>query len=175
MKIRKISRLLVLLASSVFADTFSPNAQYQLCFRPYQNCLSEIVTAIDGAQTSIFVQAYSFDSKPLIEALINAKQRGLDVKVIMDNHAMEKDAVNVETKKKLMKANIPVWIDDKLHTAHNKVIIIDNTMVETGSFNFTENSAEKNAENVLIIKDPKLANQYLQNWYQRQTESKFAK
>ena len=43
-------------------------------------------------------------------------------------------------------------------------MVIDGEMVLTGSFNFTKAAQEKNAENVLIIRDPALAVQYTQNW-----------
>ena len=55
--------------------------------------------------------------------------------------------------------------------AHNKVIIIDNKTVITGSFNFTRSAQKYNAENVLIIHDPKLAEKYTANWYKRASQS----
>jgi phosphatidylserine/phosphatidylglycerophosphate/cardiolipin synthase-like enzyme len=48
--------------------------------------------------------------------------------------------------------------------SHNKVMMIDGEIVIMGSFNFTKAAQEKNAENVLIIRDPALATQYTQNW-----------
>lgn len=62
-------------------------------------------------------------------------------------------------------AGIPTYIDDKHDVAHNKIMIIDNETVITGSFNFTEAAEEKNAGNLLIIKSKDLANVYLENWY----------
>jgi phosphatidylserine/phosphatidylglycerophosphate/cardiolipin synthase-like enzyme len=60
---------------------------------------------------------------------------------------------------------IPVLIDDKHAIAHNKVMIIDGNTVITGSFNFTKAAEEKNAENVIVLKDnPALAQRYAQNW-----------
>ncbi len=61
-------------------------------------------------------------------------------------------------------AGIPTFIDDKHAIAHNKVMIIDKAKVITGSFNFTKAAEEKNAENVLIIKDKALAKVYIENW-----------
>ena len=55
-------------------------------------------------------------------------------------------------------------IDANHAIAHNKVIVIDGETVVTGSFNFTKAAQEKNAENVLIIRDPAVAAQYAQNW-----------
>lgn len=47
---------------------------------------------------------------------------------------------------------------------HNKIIIIDRETVITGSFNFTKAAEEKNAENVLIIRDKALAKVYIDTW-----------
>ena len=55
-------------------------------------------------------------------------------------------------------------VDANHAISHNKVIVIDGALVITGSFNFTEAAQEKNAENLLIIRDPTLAAQYTKNW-----------
>jgi phosphatidylserine/phosphatidylglycerophosphate/cardiolipin synthase-like enzyme len=57
-----------------------------------------------------------------------------------------------------------VKIDSVHAIAHNKVIVIDGETVITGSFNFTKAAEENNAENLLIINDKKLAEQYIKNW-----------
>jgi phosphatidylserine/phosphatidylglycerophosphate/cardiolipin synthase-like enzyme len=44
---------------------------------------------------------------------------------------------------------------------HHKVIIIDNSIVVTGSFNFTKSADTANDDNVLVIYDPAVAQQYL--------------
>ena len=64
----------------------------------------------------------------------------------------------------LKNSGVPTLIDASHAIAHNKVIIIDGYIVLTGSFNFTKAAEEHNAENLLVINDPALANQYLQNW-----------
>jgi phosphatidylserine/phosphatidylglycerophosphate/cardiolipin synthase-like enzyme len=43
-------------------------------------------------------------------------------------------------------------------------MIIDGETVITGSFNFTKAAEEKNAENLLVIHDKKLAERYTKNW-----------
>jgi phosphatidylserine/phosphatidylglycerophosphate/cardiolipin synthase-like enzyme len=55
-------------------------------------------------------------------------------------------------------------IDANHAISHNKVMIIDGETVITGSFNFTKAAQEKNAENLLIVRDQALAAQYTQNW-----------
>jgi phosphatidylserine/phosphatidylglycerophosphate/cardiolipin synthase-like enzyme len=60
--------------------------------------------------------------------------------------------------------DIAVRQDGKHAIAHNKVIVIDQVVVITGSFNFTNSAETRNAENILILKSPDLALQYRLQW-----------
>jgi len=62
-------------------------------------------------------------------------------------------------------------IDAKHAIAHNKVMIIDGEAVITGSFNFTKAAEESNAENLLVIRDKKLAERYIKNWQEHERHS----
>jgi len=64
---------------------------------------------------------------------------------------------------------VTTYIDSRHAIAHNKIIIIDKETVITGSFNFTKAAEEKNAENLLIIRNKKLAEIYIDNWYSIRT------
>jgi len=69
-------------------------------------------------------------------------------------------------------AGIPVFIDDKHRIAHNKIILIDEATIITGSFNFTKAAEEKNAKNLLIIEGkPKLMAAYLRNFKEHREHS----
>lgn len=63
----------------------------------------------------------------------------------------------------LGKSGIPVKIDPAHAIAHNKIMIIDGETIITGSFNFTKAAEEKNAENLLVIRDKNLAVKYIKN------------
>lgn len=65
----------------------------------------------------------------------------------------------------LQNHNIPVLIDAKHAIAHNKIMVIDETTIITGSFNFTKAAEDQNAENLLIIDgDPALCAKYKDNF-----------
>jgi phosphatidylserine/phosphatidylglycerophosphate/cardiolipin synthase-like enzyme len=49
-------------------------------------------------------------------------------------------------------------------TVHNKVMVMDESVVITGSFNFTNSAATRNAENVLVLKSFELAQRYKADW-----------
>ena len=158
------------LTSPAFGKTsFSSDAQYDVCFTPGDDCTALIVQTLDQAKEQIQVQAYSFTSAPIAKALLEAKKRGIDVKVILDKSQLSE---RYTIARYLLNHQIPVWIDSKPAIAHNKVMIIDNRTTITGSFNFTKAAQNRNAENVLVIEDSKLAKYYKMAWDKRQKVSK---
>jgi phosphatidylserine/phosphatidylglycerophosphate/cardiolipin synthase-like enzyme len=64
----------------------------------------------------------------------------------------------------LANAGISTKIDAAHAIAHNKVMIIDNETVITGSYNFTKAAEENNAENLFVVRDKELASRYIENW-----------
>lgn len=139
------------------------------CFTPPTGCGTVIANQISKAQDSIYVQAYGFTSGEITHALIEAHKRGVKVRVLLDKSNIGGKHSRMRN---LRKAGIEVDIDHISGIAHNKVIIIDNQKVITGSFNFTTSADIKNAENVIIINDKQIAARYLQNWLSRKQETK---
>jgi phosphatidylserine/phosphatidylglycerophosphate/cardiolipin synthase-like enzyme len=140
-----------------------------VCFVPGENCTSKIVEKINAAQTQVLVQAYNFTSVPILEALGKAKDRGVDVEIILDKSNLEP---KYNGAKYVASHNIPVWIDTKPAIAHNKLIIIDGKNVIGGSFNYTMSAQKKNAENVTFAwDDSAYAQKFIDNWKSRQAIS----
>jgi phosphatidylserine/phosphatidylglycerophosphate/cardiolipin synthase-like enzyme len=137
------------------------NAPTEVYFSPNGGCQDAILTAINSAKNSIMVQAYSFTSAPIAEALKRAHSLGVNIYIILDR---SQETGRYSGLTYLQNAGIPVWIDRNHTIAHNKVIIIDNETVITGSFNFTKSAEKSNAENIIIIRDSKLAQLYINNW-----------
>lgn len=160
---------LSIIAGTGYSATFPTNTKYEVCFTLGSDCTSLIVKQIQKANRSIYAQAYSFTSTEIAKAIANAKKKGMHVGVILDKSQMKNNSYSAA--KYLSNQGVPVWIDYKPAIAHNKVFIIDNSTVITGSFNFTKAAQDRNAENVLIIHDVGLANLYLHNWESRQTLS----
>jgi phosphatidylserine/phosphatidylglycerophosphate/cardiolipin synthase-like enzyme len=133
----------------------------QVCFSPRGGCTENIVDQIKSAKSEILVQAYSFTSVPIAKALTDAHKRGVKVETILDKSQRTERYSSATF---LLDAGIPTYIDDKHAIAHNKIIIIDQQTVITGSFNFTKAAEMKNAENLLVIHSKELANTYMRNW-----------
>jgi phosphatidylserine/phosphatidylglycerophosphate/cardiolipin synthase-like enzyme len=132
-----------------------------VCFTPGGNCTEQIVKALGDAKSNILVQAYSFTSAPIAKALLAAHKRGVQVQVILDKSQRTEKYSSADF---LANQGVSTMLDANHAISHNKVMIIDGETVITGSFNFTKGAQEKNAENLLIIKDTALAAQYTENW-----------
>ena len=163
--------LLVLLfgcSNTQATDVTLNNTPTQVYFSPKGGCTNAIVGEISKAKTEILVQAYSFTSKEIAKALVDAHKRGVHVETILDksNKSQKYSAADFTHN-----MGIPTFIDAEHAIAYNKVIVIDRETVITGSFNFTKAAEEKNAENVLILKNKELAKQYIDNWNKHRKHS----
>lgn len=141
-------------------DLTLQNTPVQVYFSPRGGAQDALVATIGQAKDSIFVQAYSFTSAPIAKALVDAAKRGVKIEAILDKSQRSERYTGATF---LRNEGIPVYIDDKHAIAHNKVMIIDGSIVVTGSFNFTKAAEEKNAENLLIIRDKEMAKIYMDN------------
>lgn len=137
-------------------------------FSPKGGITQSITESINGSNKNIHINAFSFTSAPIADSLIEASSRNIHIEVILDreNLSNENSVIN-----KLHKNNITIFIDDKHAIAHNKVIIIDNKQVFTGSFNFSKGAEERNAENSVSIINKKIAETYLENWQSHREHS----
>ena len=141
---------------------------WEVYFSPHGGCTEAITRELNKAKSTVLVQAYTFTSSPIAKALLNAHKRGVKVEVILDKSQRTQKYSSATF---LYNQGIPVKIDAQHVIAHNKVMIIDGETVITGSFNFTKAAEENNAENLLVIHDKKLAEQYIENWKEHDRHS----
>jgi phosphatidylserine/phosphatidylglycerophosphate/cardiolipin synthase-like enzyme len=154
---------------SVFAQEFPSTGTIDVYFSPNGGCTDAIVKEISAAKQEILIQAYSFTSKPIAQALVDANNRNVHVEIVVDKgQKSEKySLINFTTT-----SNIPTYIDSMHNIAHNKIIIIDSNTLITGSFNFSNAAETHNAENLLIIKNNKqLVDLYIQNFKSHEQHS----
>jgi phosphatidylserine/phosphatidylglycerophosphate/cardiolipin synthase-like enzyme len=173
-----MKRLIILFAFSIFVFwIFSPTSiihpqektsTWEVYFSPHGGCTEAVIRELNKAKINILVQAYSFTSAPIAKALLNAHKKGVKVEVILDKSQRTEKYSSATF---FFNAGIPVKIDAQHAIAHNKVMIIDDETVITGSFNYTKAAEEKNAENLLVIRDKKLAERYTKNWQEHDKHS----
>lgn len=136
-------------------------------FSPEGSAEQLVLSTINGARESIRLMGYSFTAPEVVKALMAAKRRGVDVRVVLDERGNDNRSGQAAMSL-LYGADIPVRTVSSFKIMHDKVIITDGRNVETGSYNFSRSAARNNSENALLLQDmPAVAQQYLTHWQSR--------
>ena len=85
---------------------------------------------------------------------------GVDVMGVFERVGSDTEYAELRT---LHCANVPVRQDGNPSFLHDKIIIVDDTVI-TGSLNYSSNADESNDENVIIITNPEIAALYMQEF-----------
>jgi phospholipase D len=149
---------------SVPVTSLATGAAVAVCFSPEEDCTALAVDAIDRAETQILVSAYGLTTtSKAVEALMQAKRRGVDVRVIADRTTPCERKSGLGP---LAEAGVPIWIDSNVQIAHSKSMVIDDQVTLTGSMNWTGGAAQ-NSENLNLIASKIIAAAYAGHWNQR--------
>jgi phosphatidylserine/phosphatidylglycerophosphate/cardiolipin synthase-like enzyme len=134
----------------------------QVLFSAEDHAINNLIALVNDAQSSIRFLAFSFTDYPLAQAMIDRAKAGVDLKGIYETFGSNSIGSELTT---FLCAGMQVRRDDNDKSIlHNKVIIIDNAIVATGSFNFSSNADESNEENLVIVDNPEIAALYLQEF-----------
>jgi phosphatidylserine/phosphatidylglycerophosphate/cardiolipin synthase-like enzyme len=157
MKTKAIIAIILIVAAACFVlieetmqkSNVSINGTQQVFFCPEDSCAKQLIQRIDAAKSSIHIAVYSFTSQEIADAIIRAKNRGVEIKIITD---YVQAAGQYSKDEFLREKGIEIRIKKIASgSMHNKFAIIDNETVATGSFNYTENANEKNDENLIFL------------------------
>lgn len=117
-------------------------ASIETGYSPEGTALQLVLKTINSAQQEIRLMGYSFTSPEVVSALVRAKHRGVDVKIVLDEKGnrskASQAAMNV-----VVNAGIPLRTNGHYAIMHDKVIIVDNHTVESGSFNMTRSASSR--------------------------------
>ena len=114
-----------------------------------------LLQAVAAARETIDMAIYNFTFDGLGDALIQASQRGVRVRLVMESEAMDK-----ALPRRLQAAGIPVVGDQREGLMHNKFTVIDGQDVWTGSLNYTTASAYQDFNNLVRIHSTQAAQDY---------------
>lgn len=140
-------------------------------FSPEGSAERLVLKAICTARHSVHLSAYSFTSPAIVQALIDAHRRGVDVAVVADrksNLVEDRSGKGRIALDLLSGAGVGVRTIDVYPIHHDKFMVIDGESVETGSFNYTTSAAMYNSENAVVMWHvPVVAQAYQQHWQSR--------
>ncbi len=128
-------------------------------FSPADRVTEKLVAYVQGAKQQVHTMIYTFTEETLANALIERSWAWLKVEGVIENRGASQGVLPA-----LFCARLPFRLDGNKYTMHHKVLIIDNQIVITGSFNFTRAAGEVNDDNVLVIHSPAVAALYEQEF-----------
>lgn len=106
-----------------------------------------IVTAINAAQKEILVEVYLLSDKEIISALVAAKDRGVNVQVMLEQHPFGGGNINQQTATALQQSGINFkWTNPTFALTHEKAIVIDQEQAFIMNQNLTQSSFKSNRE-----------------------------
>lgn len=128
-------------------------------FSPGSRSEERLAGLIDAARTSVDAVTFTFSSRTLADALLRAKQRGVKVRFLTDKN-MGRTAYLA---KFLFDNGVPMrWGIGRNNKGalHNKFLILDGRILQTGSFNWTINASKNSFENMIFTADPAAVKAY---------------
>ncbi len=111
--------------------------------------LHKLTTLLQGAQKSIQVAMFTFTHPDLIQALVQAHKRGIDVEVVLDSDSSKK--TSKEAYRRFCQEKMKVYTSRRVGLLHEKMAIIDNSMLIMGSANWTKAAFGQNSENITFL------------------------
>lgn len=116
-------------------------------FAPGLDCEEHIIAEINKAN-KIDIAVYSITSVPVAKSIISAHKRGAKVRIATDRTMAGNKYSQVD---ELAAAGIPVRMNKGHRQQHNKFAVFDGKRIVTGSYNWTKNAKQQNAENCIFL------------------------
>ena len=158
-----------LIINFIIKKYFKPKPVICECyFFPNPSNEQRVVNMFRTCKKSLDLAIFTFTRDSIAQAVLEAYQRGVKVRCIGDDGNSKVKGSDVRL---LASIGIPCKTDNNLRFhMHNKMAILDNSVVITGSFNWTSQAINKNQDNILFIEDKNIAQQYT-DYYNKMWES----
>ncbi|MBZ0290281.1 MAG: FAM83 family protein, partial [Anaerolineae bacterium] len=131
----------------------------------------QAAAAINAVQRTLDIAAFEWNLQSLTDAVLAAKRRGVQVRMVVDDEHTVRDSGS--TIKQLIDAGIPVVGDNRSALMHNKFMIMDSSIVWTGSWNYTINDTYRNNNNAVVLRSQKVVQNYQTEFNEMFTDKKF--
>lgn len=136
-----------LLLLFVAFNTYAFTADCNVYFSPKGGATAASVKLINSAAKTVEVHSYKLSSKPIADALVAAANKGVKVTLVIDSSQVNGAGSELD---RVKASGAKVYIDSAHSIQHNKVIVVDGTRFQTGSFNLSGAAETSNAENMLV-------------------------
>ena len=151
----------VVTTTSTATTTVNIPSVRETCFSRVERCDVLLVSLINRANKSVYVAVYSFTRDSLATALISAKERGVEVRVVIERERAYEQGSEYS---RLKSAGVDVRLDGNPNLMHHKFMVIDGYIVVTGSYNWSSAAEDRNDENIVVIIDRDVAQRFVREF-----------
>jgi phosphatidylserine/phosphatidylglycerophosphate/cardiolipin synthase-like enzyme len=151
----------VVTTTSTATTTVNIPSVRETCFSRVERCDVLLISLINRANRSVYVAVYSFTRDSLATALISAKERGVEVRVVIERERAYEQGSEYP---RLKSAGVDVRLDGNPNSMHHKFMVIDGYVVVTGSYNWSSAAEDRNDENIVVILDRDVAQRFVQEF-----------
>jgi phosphatidylserine/phosphatidylglycerophosphate/cardiolipin synthase-like enzyme len=151
----------VVATTSTATTTVNIPSVRETCFSRVERCDALLISLINRANRSVYVAVYSFTRDSLATALISAKERGVEVRVVIERERAYEQGSEYP---RLKSAGVDVRLDGNPNLMHHKFMVIDGYIVVTGSYNWSSAAEDRNDENIVVIFDRDVAQRFVQEF-----------
>jgi type IV secretion system protein VirD4 len=160
-------------AGAIKDQVLGGGVSFEVGFSPQRNALEVVMSLVMQAEKELLVAAYSFTSKPIAFALGEAKDRGVDVRLVVDEAQNSEEQGGYRAVDFLISKGIPVVRSSNYAAMHHKFMVADGQHVQLGSFNYTASANSRNAETAIALRNAGvLADVYRTEWLRLANEPK---
>ena len=133
---------------TIFEVHFFPNPSEEI----------HLINLISKTRTSLDIAMFTINNTRIAEEIKNIFNKGINLRILSDGECIKMPSSNIYS---LAALGINIKIDDSVrYHMHHKFCVIDNSVVVTGSFNWTDQAVKHNQENLLFLENRNLAKQY---------------
>ena len=137
--------------------------QTDVRYSPHGGAAAVVISTLDRAEQTVHVAIYGLTHSGIVDALIAAQGRGVEIVVKTDRLQSAGQAQSAAIAR-LEEAGVTVEVSNQSRQLHDKFAVIDGRWVVTGSFNWTTNAENRNRENLVILDCPDLAQNFEAEW-----------
>ena len=129
----------------------------EVFFSPGDSCRERILSLLRAARESVDICVFTITDDRITREILATHSRGINIRVITDDETSLHRGSDTHL---LEEAGIPILFDNDEQHMHNKFAVFDREVACTGSYNWTRTAATHNMENILVIYDPSICNNF---------------
>jgi phosphatidylserine/phosphatidylglycerophosphate/cardiolipin synthase-like enzyme len=134
----------------------------ETCFSPDEPCAEKLAKFINSAEKSLDIAIYSINLESVVNTLVK-KAKKIPVRIVCDKLQAHGTKSRV---RELLEAGVNIRYGKQKGIMHDKFVILDGRIIETGSFNFTNHASIANAENQVYLANRSVVNRFIERFDQ---------